>query len=298
MNEGGRRTDRATTDEAAGRTTGSTSCSTPCSTSNRTALTRRRLLAAGATAGAIATAGCLGTREGAVPAPVVTDDRIDEDWRLIDESAGTVFEETVGPVTIRALERTLVYEYVDLAEALAETFDAEGSPTVFFATRIDLRPAIDRLPGGIGFERLMEEVRPAAEEAFRQQLRESGLENVTLEETDTATVASGHTATTALFTADFPIEGETPLPDGSTESIDGVLEVEARLGVWHDGTDVMLSGGAYPTEPVSEVLSRSLPDGVDADLVLDEAGGDSVNALSTEPETFAEAVDALLVSVE
>ncbi len=263
-----------------------------------TGLTRRRLLATGAAVGAAGAAGCLGTREGAVPDPIITDDRIDEDWRLIDESAAVVFEEAIGPVTVRALERTLVYEHVDLAEALAETFDAEGSPTVFFAARIDLRPAIDRLPAGIGFERLMEEVRPAAEEAFRRQLRESGLEDVTLEETDSVTVTGGHTATTARFTARFPLEGETPLPDGSTEPVDDVVEIEARLAVWHDGTDAMLSGGAYPTEPISEVLSRSFPDALETDDALAGLGDGTLDALSTEPETFAEAVDALLVSVE
>ncbi|WP_235027969.1 hypothetical protein [Halorubrum sp. JWXQ-INN 858] len=262
------------------------------------ALTRRRLLSTGAAVGLAATAGCLDTREGAVPGPVVTDGRIDDGWRLVEESDGVVFEEAFGPVTIRALEHTLLYEYVDLAEALAETFDASGSPVVFFASRIDLRPAIDRLPGGIGRDRLMEEVRPAAEAAFRDQLRESGLEDVDVEETGTETVTGGHTASTARFSARFPVTGETPLPDGSTEGFDDVITVEARLALWHDGMDVLLSGGAYPTEPVSDVISRALPDAVADESLVDDLLGDDAEALSTEPETFAEAVEALLVAVE
>lgn len=231
-------------------------------------VTRRRLLAAGATAGVLATAGYLGTRDGAVPGPVVTDERIDDGWRLVDDSDGVVFEESFGPVTVRALERTDVYEYVDLAEALAEAFDADGSPAMFFASRIDIRPAIDGLPGGIGRDRLMEEVRPAARAAFRGQLAASGLEDVERVDADTVEVAGGHTAVADRFTARFAVEGETPLLDGSTEPIADVVEIEARLAVWHDGTDVLLAGGAYPTEPVSDVLERALPDVVDTDDAL------------------------------
>ena len=276
--------------------------SKPTTTGSRRAagsgLTRRRLLATGAAVGLAATAGCLDTREGAVPEPVVTDDRIDEDWRLVDESNEVIFEESLGPITLQALEHTHIYEYVPVAEALVETLGAEGSPVLFFATRVDIRPAIDRLPGGVGLGRLMEEIRPAAEEAFRRQLDEGGVEDVTLEETDSTTVASGHTATTALFTAGYPIEGETPLPDGSTEPVDNVVEIEARLGVWHDGTDVIVSGGAYPTEPLNDVLSRALPDDVPETPLLDEVDDTHEDALATEPETFAETVDALLISVE
>ena len=261
--------------------------------------TRRRLLATSAAAGAVATAGCLGTRDGDVPDPSVVDQRIDDGWRLIDESDGLVFEESFGPVTIQALERTDVYEYVDVAEALAEAFGVSGSPVLFFASRIDLRPAIDQLPGGIGRGRLMEEVRPAAEAAFRDQLRESGLEDVELEETETVTVTSGFEATAFRFTARFPMEGEMESPVGGTESVDGVLDLEARLAVWHDGTDVLLSGGAYPTEPISDVIDRSLTDALDADDVIEETlDEETADVLATDPETFAEAVDALLVSVE
>ena len=263
------------------------------------AVTRRGLLATGATAGVIATAGCLGTRDGAVPDPVVTDDRIDDGWRLIDDSAGVAFEESFGPVTVRALERTDVYEYVDLAEALTETFDAEGSPVVFFASRIDLRPAIDGLPGGIGRDRLMEEIRPAARDAFREQLAASGLSDVERVDAETVEVTGGHAAAADRFTARFALEGEATLPDGTTDPIADVVETEARLAVWHDGTDVLLSGGAYPTEPVSDVLDRALTGPVDADDALAElTDGDDAEILATEPETFAEEVDALLVSVE
>lgn len=250
-------------------------------TGRESSLTRRRLLVSGATAGVVTTAGCLGTRDGRVPRPIVTDDRIDDGWRRIDQSESEVFEESFGPVTVRALERTDVYEYVDLAAALAETFDANGSPVIFFASRIDLRPALDGLPGGIGRDRVMEEVHPAARAAFRDQLAESGLSNVELADTDTVDVDSGHTATTDQFTAQFDVEGETLLSDGTTGAIEEVVEVEARLAVWHDGTDVLLSGGAYPTEPI----------------ITDELDVEA-DALSAKPETFAEKIDALLVAVE
>jgi len=50
-----------------------------------TDLTRRRLLAGGAGVTAVGLAGCLGTRDGPVPDPSVTSDRID-DWRRIGGS--------------------------------------------------------------------------------------------------------------------------------------------------------------------------------------------------------------------
>jgi len=263
-----------------------------------TGLTRRRLLAGGASVGAVGLAGCLGTRDGPVPEPTVTSDRIDDGWRLVEESQGTVFEESYGPVTVRALEATQVYEYVDVAEALAETFDADGSPVIFFATRIDLRPALDNLPGGVGRDRLMTEVESAASDAFRAQLRESGIENVAIVDEGITTVTGGHTATAWVLEGEFAFDGEVPLPDGSTGDVSERVEIRARLAVWHDGTDVLVSGGAFPTEPLSEVIDDAVPDLLDGDEVLDEITDEETKeALETEPETFDEEISALIVSV-
>ena len=261
------------------------------------ALSRRRLLTSGVAAGTLATAGCLGTRDGEVPEPVVTHDSIDRDWRLVDTTDGIVFEESYGLVTVRALERTAVYEYVDIAAAVADTLDADGSPVVFFATRIDLRPAIDRLPAGVGRGRLMTEVQTAAKTAFRAQLRESGVTDIEEVDTGETTTEGGHTATTTSFRAGFGLEWEVPLADGSTTTAADVAEMAARLAVWHDGTDVLLSGGAHPTEPLSAVVERGLDAPADADAVVDELV-DGSEALATEPEAFAEAVEALIPAVQ
>ncbi|GAB7009741.1 hypothetical protein [Halorubrum trueperi] len=264
-----------------------------------TGIARRRLLAGGASAAAIGLAGCLGTRDGPVPGPTVTSDRIDDGWRLLDESESTVFEQSYGPVTVRALEHTRIYEYVSVAEALAETFDASGSPVIFFATRIDLRPALDNLPAGVGRDRLMTEVESAATEAFRAQLSRSGIENVEVVEEGTTTVETGHTASTWLFRGEFAFDGSLPLPEGSTTSIDETVEIEARLGVWHDGTDVLVAGGAHPTEPLSQVIEEALPSAIDVETFLDETTDEETReALATEPATFDEEISALLVSVE
>ena len=262
-----------------------------------TDLTRRRLLAAGAAASVLATAGCLGTRDGEVPEPVVTDDSIEEDWRLVDTSDSVAFEETFGPVTVRALERTVVHEYVDMAEAVAEAFDADGSPVTFFAARIDLRPALDGLPGGLGRDRLMGEVRAAAEAAFRDQLHGTGVTDVERVDSGETTVDGGHTAATSEFAARFGIDWEVPLLDGSTTTIDDVAEMTARLAVWHDGTDVLISGGAHPAEPLSDVVDRSIDAPVDGEAVIGELADDS-DVLSADPVLFADAIDALIPSVE
>jgi len=200
---------------------------------------------------------------------------------------------------VTALERTLIYEYVDVAEALAEAVGASGSPVVFFATRIDLRPAIDRLPGDVGRDRLMTEVEAAATDAFRAQLRNSGIENVEVVEEGTTTVRSGPTATAWLLAGEYAFDGEIPLPDGSTTAVAETVEIESRLAVWHDGTDVIVAGGAYPTDPLIEVVDDALPDVVDAEtLVTELAGAETAEALATDPAAFDEDVSQLLISVE
>ena len=262
-----------------------------------TRTTRRRLLAGGAAIGTVGLAGCLGGRDGPVPEPEVTSDRI-EDWRQIDESESTAFEQSYGPVTVRALERTRIFEYAPVADALAETVDASGSPVLFFATRIDLRPAIDQLPAGIGRDRVMSRVETAATDAFRAQLRTAGIENVEVAEEMTTTVRSGHTATAWRLTGEYPIDGGIPLPDGSTTDVEGVLDIGARLGVWHDGTDVLVAGGAYPTEPLIGVLDEALPNFVDAETVVRQiAGAETAETLATDPANFDEDVSQLLISV-
>lgn len=228
----------------------------------------------------------------------MTSDRI-EDWREIDESRSTAFEQSYGPVTVQARERTLIYEYVDVAEALAATFDASGSLVVFFATRIDLRPAIDRLPAGVGRDRLMEEVESAAVDAFRAQLRDSGIEDVEVVDEGTTTVRSGNTATAWRLAGEFALDGEFPLPDGSTEPVSETVEMESRLGVWHDGTDVIVAGGAYPTDPLIDVIDEALPNLADAETVVTElADEETAEALATDPAAFDEDVSQLLISVE
>lgn len=263
-----------------------------------TRTTRRRLLTGGAAIGLAGLAGCLGGRDGPVPEPGVTSDRID-DWRQIDESESTVFEGSYGPVTVRALEHTRIYEYAPVADALAETVDASGSPVVFFATRIDLRPALDQLPAGVGREQVMGEVETAATDAFRAQLRNAGIENVEVAEEGTTTVRSGHTATTWRLTGEYALDGEIPLPDGSTADVAQTLDIEARLGVWHDGTDVLVAGGAYPTDPLIEVFDEALPDSVDAETAVTElADAETAEALATDPAAYDEDVSQLLISVE
>ncbi|ELZ40673.1 hypothetical protein C471_07816 [Halorubrum saccharovorum DSM 1137] len=266
---------------------------------NTAGVTRRRVLAGGGAVAVAGLAGCLGTRNGPVPEPEVTSDRIGDGWRLLDESESTVFEQSYGPVTVTALEHTRIYEYVSVAEALSETVGASGSPVVFFATRIDVRPAIDSLPAGIGRDRLMSEVETAAVDAFRSQLNASGIENVEIVDRGTSTVETGHTATTWQLGGEFTFDGEVPLPDGSARAISETVEIESRLGVWHDGTDVLVAGGAYPAEPLTQVIDDALPNLIDAETFLEEtADAEAREALATEPGTFDEEVSALLVSVE
>ncbi|WP_128906207.1 DUF6517 family protein [Halorubrum amylolyticum] len=266
---------------------------------NSTGVTRRRLLAGGAAVAVAGLAGCLGTRDGPVPEPAVTSDRIEDGWRLLDESESTAFEQTYGPVTVTVLEHTRVYEYVSVAEALSEAFGASGSPVVFFATRIDVRPAIDSLPAGVGRDQLLSEVESAAVDAFRSQLNASGIESVEVVDRGTSTVETGHTATTWRLEGEFALDGEVPLPDGSTAALGERVPIASRLGVWHDGTDVLVAGGAYPAEPLTEAVGGAFPEAVDAETAIGTvADAEAADALATEPGTFDEEISALLISVE
>ncbi|MFC7325094.1 hypothetical protein ACFQMF_10950 [Halorubrum rutilum] len=268
------------------------------STGDATGTGRRRLLAAGASAAAVGLAGCLGARDGPVPEPTVTSDRIDDGWRLLDESESTVFERAYGPVTVRALEHTLIYEDASVAEALAEALDASGSPVVFFATRLDLRPAIDGLPGGVGRDRVMSAVETAAVDAFRARLRNAGIEDLREVDEGVTTVTGGHTATAWRFEGEFALDGEVALPDGSTTAVDEATGVRARLAVWHDGTDALVAGGAFPSEAITAVIGDALPGSIDGETVVEStAGAAAADALATDPAAFDEEVSALIVSV-
>lgn len=258
--------------------------------------TRRHLLAATAAGGAVAISGCLGTRERSVPEPVVADDRIDEGWDLVDESSAKAFEDSYGPVTVRALQQSRVYAYASVAEAVAEAFDADGSPVLFFSTRIDLRPAVDGLPFGVGRDRVMNQVEEATEGAFRDQLRSGGIDDVEVADTSTLDVETGHTATSFTFVGRFIADGELDVGGGNTEPVDDELDIEARLAIWHDGTDVLLSGGSYPTEPIDVVFEDVLEDApVELGDVVEE---DTAETLSQDPETYEGEVDSLMTSVE
>ena len=258
-------------------------------------LSRRRLLASAAAIGTVGLAGCLGTREGEVPAPVVTNPRIDDGWRLVEEMSETVFSQDVGPVTVEAHARSVVYEYASVADALAEALDASGSPVLFFTVRIDLRPAVDGLPFGLGRTQLMEEIEPAAAEAFRQLLRDGGIENVQTVATSEIDIDAGHQATEFLFTGNFPVTGTMDLGAGLTGSIADEFEIESRLAIWHDGTDLLLAGGAYPTRPMDAVFENAIGD---APVALAELVGESHSTtLAQDPETYAAEIELLLRSV-
>ena len=111
-----------------------------------TGVTRRRLLAGGAAVAVAGLSGCLGTRDGPVPAPEVTSDRIDNGWRLFDESESTVFEQAYGPVTVTALEHTNVYEYVSVAEALSAERAHRREHSVEHRVTIERRPCASERP--------------------------------------------------------------------------------------------------------------------------------------------------------
>ncbi|SEH36853.1 hypothetical protein SAMN05192561_10186 [Halopenitus malekzadehii] len=78
-----------------------------------------------------------------------------------------------------------------------------------------------------------------------------------------------------------------------TRTVSGSVEMEGRVAVWHDGTDVLLAGGAYPIERITAAIDEALPaDAPDADTLVED------ETLAADPTAFEEDVGTLLVAVE
>jgi hypothetical protein len=232
--------------------------------------------------------------------PVVPAQELEDDgWVQIAETSETVLDDAAGPIDVEAIastvqyeDRALVREIMEtpvtveyrgqtatetLGEYLGEEFDQAMS--VFAATKIDLTPHVDELPGGLGRAEVMDPVETQAREQFEQQLRDAGLEDVTRASVGTLEVDSGQSATLFEYRASFPVEETQVSVLGGTLDIPGDdIEIAGYLAIWHNGRNVLIGAGAHPNENYAETVTDTVQ-GAELTLSFDlELSPDSLRA--------------------
>lgn len=262
---------------------------------------RRQLLLGGAAAGAAGIAGCVGAaalggwfrRDESLREPVITSDVLDEGWELVEATEDEVFEQEIGPVTVTVRESRVMYENVALREDVREkTLESVDSQlTMAFVTAIELSPALDQTPAGIGRGDLMDEISQTAQIEFENELIANGLDDVERVRTDEWDTFAGHRARLFEYGASFPVEPISFDVAGETSvEIDGTdLDVAGWLSVWHDGTFAYIAGGAHPDENFSTEQDEELSELIDLSLGID---------LELDPDTYREDLHDIMRSVE
>jgi len=155
------------------------------------------------------------------------------DWRELEVEERVVF----SLPTMRVRGHTVVCEDAALRESVrAATDGAVDQPVrMTFASHLAFDPP---LPPGAGVAAVFPTVREAAEREFATDLRERGFERVSRGRRDRTRTDDGVRVALRQYDAAVPIDGAS-------------VDCEGWLGVWHDGGDVSLAGGAYLTGGVA-----------------------------------------------
>lgn len=246
-------------------------------------LTRRQAIVGGGGIIALLAAG-LGVSHVLRPAravqPTVPEDDLERNgWVQSDLTAETVLDDAAGPINVEAIAATVQYENEGLTNDIKDTevtieyrgqtmtdplsdylgSEFDQSMGVFAATKIDLTPHIDELPGGLGRAEVMDPVVTQAQEQFDQQLRDAGLEDVRQVEESTLEVDTGQEATLFEYRASFTFEETNASLQGTTITIPGdEIEVAGYLAVWHNGRNVLIAAGAHPNENYTNTVTDTV----------------------------------------
>lgn len=209
--------------------------------------------------------------------PGVPAEQLEADgWVKLGETQEVVLDDSAGPINVEAKAVTVRYEDRALVERILDTdvtIEYQGltatrrlgdyvgsqfdqSMGVFAATKIDVTPHIDELPAGLGQAEVMGPVRSQAQQAFEDQLREAGLENVRQTGTSTLDIDTGGTADRFEYAATFRFEETTIDVQGATIDVPGTdLEVAGYLALWHTGSNVLVAAGAHPNENYADTVT-------------------------------------------
>nr|WP_304449473.1 hypothetical protein [Halomarina sp. PSRA2] len=181
--------------------------------------------------------------------PSVPEERLSgEGWSLVEETTETLFRLPTAQVK----GHTRLYEDAALRERVREAAGLDRQWRFFFATRVEFVPG---LAPGVGPAMLLPTVTAESRRTFGDDLRERGFEDVRRERTERFRVRSGARARLQCYRATLPLSAETHADADALEDV----EVEGWLGVWTDGGEFRLAGGAYPlhVEAVCEALGVS-----------------------------------------
>ncbi len=253
---------------------------------------RRRYLAAAASTGLAALAGC-STAVGEVAPPDVPTDQLNEGgWERTDEDTRTVFEESYGPVTVTAKAHSLTYSDTALRESIREktlgTIDAQVA--VYSATHIDFGPDLNNLPGGVGRAQLLDQTEQSARSQFRSRMESVGLQDITRSSTGSLTVDTGEEASVTEYEATFPVDSFSAEFRGETLAVDlDDLSVAGTLAVWNHGDYVLVAGGAYPAQNAATSEATELSDAITVNVDID---------LGLTPEAYREEVLGLITATQ
>jgi hypothetical protein len=184
-----------------------------------------------------------------------------DEWERVEASVERLFG--VDGADIRG--HTVVYDDDRLRRAVERTTGGrlDQSWRFFFATRLQFRPP---LPPGIGPAMVKPMVQNEGVRAFVDRLEGRGVTGVERGRTERVRTERGR----VRFRQ---VTGELAVDTGS-------VPVEGWVGVSARG-DLQLTGGAYPTTPLSSVLDGERVADLDADLVaaLDRSGSAHRGAL-------------------
>ncbi|RDI72114.1 DUF6517 family protein [Halopelagius longus] len=257
---------------------------------------RRAYLGVAAAAGASALAGCSGqgsTVSAARRPPKVPEGRLDEGgWEQTDDvTDDPAFEQSVGPMTLTAATRTLLYEDTALRERIAEQTlgRADAQLATFFATRATFDPDITSLPAGAGRQQLLDRVESQSQQAFQSRLKQAGLTDVTKTSEETMQVASGAEARLTNFEATYAFDGfSVDLGDRKIAIEGGEITVAGHLAAWIGDGSVLVTGGAYPDENFEREVTKSPSEAISLTVDVD---------LGLEPETYRDELFGLMKRV-
>ena len=255
---------------------------------------RRRFLTASIAAGTVALSGCAAiSDEGDLSPPSFDDAAKGDAWEQFDSTSSVALEQDVGPVHVTATQQTVLLENAELRTELSEKtlggLDAQLS--IAFATRVDIDPGLDQLPGGLGRGQLMSQLEDSAVNGFKSQLSSSGIEDVEAVGETTITTDDGTDVTATEYEGVYAFDAISfDVTDDKSITLEGdELVVTGWLATWHDGVGPLIAGGVYPGENFVKSVEEALTEGITVRLDVD---------LGFEPASYEEEVLDLVGSVE
>lgn len=160
-----------------------------------------------------------------IPEPLLTDDG----WSLVEERTETLFRLPTARVT----GHTVLYEDPAVRERVAAATGTDQVWRFVFATRVTFEPP---LASGVGPAMLLPTVTTEARQAFEDDLRGRGFEDVRRGRRERTRTRSGDRLRLQEFTAALPVADTT-------------VGVTGWLGVWTTDREFRVGGGAYPDLP-------------------------------------------------